>query len=293
MPQGAGYWISPSNVLVRVAENHIKTVLNHPEQFGYAPGQVEDIYAHHDEKVGTEGEAREQVIKDLVSRRWIRIREYQGRGREYISVFFRRMDKYTKEQVASFFRKYVDKEIPAPLGKFADVRLVGLTDNYSNMFSASRLAQDVLYTESRQEPPGKRLVLESIHESEWTPVRQRVREILASTLTEDKAQTDRLVKAGLKLLNNFYDVDYGYGFFNDETGEVHWVVGDGAWDKGLEEYGTELFMAVRDVKKVTFADEYSPSGHRDPGSRWKMFKPKDKLTAADRKKLVAHYDRTR
>jgi hypothetical protein len=70
------FWIAPAGEIMPVARSHIAAMIAVPERFGYTRNQVEDAFGRHGERLGQEGKARTELIKDLVGKGWIRIRLY-------------------------------------------------------------------------------------------------------------------------------------------------------------------------------------------------------------------------
>lgn len=104
--RGAGYWISPGGASFPVSQNHILTVIEAPEKFNMTREAIEAVYARHKEPFGSEGNAREELILDLVKRGWVRIRNYHGkRTGEYWSVNVNRLTTRVKDQITSLFQR--------------------------------------------------------------------------------------------------------------------------------------------------------------------------------------------
>jgi hypothetical protein len=78
-PNAPAWWISPEGKILAVkkGECHIKKVIENPKAFGYTLEQIEKIYADYGEPLGSEKEARGQIIKDILSKGWIRIRDHK------------------------------------------------------------------------------------------------------------------------------------------------------------------------------------------------------------------------
>ena len=85
------FWISPDGEITPVGRNHISEVISNPAKFGMTREEIKRAYEHHDERLGLEGMAREEIIKTLIGRGWIRIRDY---GR-YLSVQVHSMEDST------------------------------------------------------------------------------------------------------------------------------------------------------------------------------------------------------
>ncbi|MGD0229110.1 MAG: hypothetical protein ABSC19_01975 [Syntrophorhabdales bacterium] len=76
------YWISPEGDMFPVPQSHISEVISNPERFKLTRGYLEVVYKKHKEPLGWEGKAREEVIKGLIAKGWIRTRDYG----DYLSV---------------------------------------------------------------------------------------------------------------------------------------------------------------------------------------------------------------
>jgi len=88
------YWISPSGKVIDVGTNHIDVVIKNPQVFGLTPEKIKDAYEKHGEAMGSEGQAREELIIWLVKKGWVRVRRYRNDG---YSVNIGRMSKKIKD----------------------------------------------------------------------------------------------------------------------------------------------------------------------------------------------------
>ena len=68
------YWLSPDGKAIPVDMRHIHYVIDAPEKFGLDADYIKDVHKKHKEKLYTEGNAREEIIAELMRRGWIRIR---------------------------------------------------------------------------------------------------------------------------------------------------------------------------------------------------------------------------
>jgi len=73
------YWLNPFGMIFALDEEfkHIDYIIDNPDAFGLAKEQVYDLYDKHGEELYTEGKAREEIIKSLINKGWIRIRYYK------------------------------------------------------------------------------------------------------------------------------------------------------------------------------------------------------------------------
>jgi hypothetical protein len=95
------FWIGPDGDILPVHGSHIGEVIRDPARFGMSRAEIEVAYAHHKEPLGLEGQARECIIRYLVTRGWIRVRLY----RAHISVqVFTMSDAMTKERLKTLLR---------------------------------------------------------------------------------------------------------------------------------------------------------------------------------------------
>ena len=100
MTGGAAYWISPTGKVTSVTASHIAEVIADPASFKLTLNRIEAIYVRHGERIGLEGYAREQILVDLLRRRWIRIREH----RHHWSIQFESASPRTKAHIRAWAR---------------------------------------------------------------------------------------------------------------------------------------------------------------------------------------------
>jgi len=71
------FWISPNGVIIPnsgTADRHIHMVIQYPEKFGFTKKEIEAIYKKRKEPMGAEGNAREDIMVELMKKGWTRIR---------------------------------------------------------------------------------------------------------------------------------------------------------------------------------------------------------------------------
>jgi len=79
MTISVAFFLSPEGHLIHVPLNHISTVIGEPERFGLTSAEIETAYNKHGERIGIEGEARRELLLQVISQGWIRIRRYPNR----------------------------------------------------------------------------------------------------------------------------------------------------------------------------------------------------------------------
>jgi hypothetical protein len=90
----AAYFISPKGEVIYCGNKHITKVIENPKKFGLDKGVIEYLYDFYNEKFGTEGKAREQIIISLINQGWVRIRKY---GDKFWTVNVNKLDGKVKQ----------------------------------------------------------------------------------------------------------------------------------------------------------------------------------------------------
>lgn len=71
------YWISPAGEIVPAEDgvvSHIGMILRKPEFFGYTKDGIVALHKKHGERMGMEGKAREEIMRSLLDKGWMRLR---------------------------------------------------------------------------------------------------------------------------------------------------------------------------------------------------------------------------
>ena len=135
MAKGKAFFISPKAEVITVRSSHIAAIIDNPERFGLRLGQIEQIYGDYGERLGIEGHAREQILTEVLRRRWIRIREHTNR---HWSIQFDKANLRTKSLSARWARSVLRRRIVRD--RHMPVLLAGLTDGYVRDVTLSVLA---------------------------------------------------------------------------------------------------------------------------------------------------------
>lgn len=142
-----GFFISPVGKLIPVASagTHIRTVINNPSKFKLKKDDIEKEYKKHNEVVGSEGNARDEILKRLTKKGWIRLRRYP----QYWSIQFARMNSKVMKTIARFASsilkgvgryKETDKYIP--------IVAIGFEDGYQKKVELDYVAQTGTFNEA-------------------------------------------------------------------------------------------------------------------------------------------------
>lgn len=158
------FFISPRGEIF-YAHNHIDMIIKNPRKFGLTKEYIESIYDKYNERIGTEGRAREEIIKHLVNSGWIRIRRYTNR---FWSVNVGKWSKRVKDLLWDWANKilkgvagYKEDDPYMPVK-------IDVGDNYNlikTKYTVKDISQDILYLkEETSVKKHKLIVLESIDE---------------------------------------------------------------------------------------------------------------------------------
>jgi len=150
------YFISPRGELIdtKAGSKHINMIISYPDKFGLTKQFIEDTYEKYNEKMGTEGKARNEIIVLLIKQGWTRIRRYPNKF--WIIDIPGKMDKKMKDRLYDFANKMLDgikgfKE----QDKYMPVRIMNL-QNYKKEMTIGDIAKDKLFNEEEENINNKR-----------------------------------------------------------------------------------------------------------------------------------------
>jgi hypothetical protein len=98
------FFISPGGKIIPVPIRHIVTIAKDPDLFGLTSDYIKSIYKKHNEDVGWEGYARNEIILALLKDDWIRLRFYSRSGTWRIQIFNEMSDKL-QDNIRIFYRE--------------------------------------------------------------------------------------------------------------------------------------------------------------------------------------------
>lgn len=136
-------WISPSGKAIAFENGtHIGMVIDNPTVFGLTKDKIETIYKKHNEPMGIEGYAREEIIRGLVSKGWIRLRRYKN----YWSVTVGSVNKRVKDVLYDWANKIISgTNGMIEKDKYMPVKIVTMTSPFNKEFTVDQIAHDKLY----------------------------------------------------------------------------------------------------------------------------------------------------
>lgn len=133
---------------IKVGANHANDIIENPSKFGVTFDFIKNLYTKHGEDFRQEGEAREELIKLILQRGWVRIRNY----RNYWSVTVHKLTPKVKDNIRNWVATFVEREI---MGKFADLKILETGPDRLQTFEANdilnhRLEEGIAYMEGHK-----------------------------------------------------------------------------------------------------------------------------------------------
>ena len=134
MAQGNGYWAKGSKVYE--VSIHIEYIIQNPEKFGTTKEKLKAEYKKFKEPFGFEGKARNEIMKNVMSKGWLRIRHNKGRN-DHWSIQF---DNYKKR--APLIKSFIKKMFMDQINQYDDLVLTGIDDGYYEKISADNFLKE-------------------------------------------------------------------------------------------------------------------------------------------------------
>ena len=135
--QGKGYWAKGSRIYP--IDIHIRYIIKHPDKFDLTTDFIKSVYKKFKEPMGFEGKARNEIMKKVMSKGWLRVRHNRGRS-DHWSIQF---DDYNKRK--SLVKSFIKKMFMDEIGQYDDLALSGVEDGYFEKISADKFLKE--YTE--------------------------------------------------------------------------------------------------------------------------------------------------
>jgi hypothetical protein len=82
-----GFWIRSDEIFDVSDDTHVQFMIRNPEKFNLTTGDICLLYYFHEEAVGSEKQAREDLVKIAASQGWIRVRHYVKPDRKQLAAF--------------------------------------------------------------------------------------------------------------------------------------------------------------------------------------------------------------
>lgn len=123
-----GFWLKGNKIIDITDTKHILYIIQNPEVFGLTTEYIKNVYDKHNEKLGIEDNAREELIRLVAEKCWIRIRHYNKKENEYWSIQFDKFDLQNKKAI-KYFVKWALNESKI-MNKNDSLVLTGYKDNF-------------------------------------------------------------------------------------------------------------------------------------------------------------------
>lgn len=165
--KGEAYFIAPSGDIISVDQMHIDDVLKHPDKFRMTKEEIKEIYQKHNEPIGLEGKAREEILSRLIEQGWTRIRHNQTN--DTFTIQINRLDKRRKEHIWSFALQALEGLKGKKYYPNTETKILNLRGDDLGKFTLKDLTKDVLFKESKR----------VIHISEYQPHKSIIDKVIA------------------------------------------------------------------------------------------------------------------
>lgn len=118
-----GFWVKGNDIYDLNGRTHIDFIFLKPEKFNYTRDMLADTYKKYGERLGQEGKAREEIIRDVSKYGFIRVRKY----RNYTSIQF---DEYLRRRkvINNFILWAVSENV---ISENEIIVLIGYDDNFN------------------------------------------------------------------------------------------------------------------------------------------------------------------
>ena len=133
------YWINHSGKIRPVLNTHIDDVVDSPVSFGLTDNKVQEVYEKYGEALRVEGKARDEIIKNLCFKGWIRIRYYQAGN--YYSIDVGKLNSRTRE----YLYQWAYKELESVNNhRFSGATIFEFSSGISSKFDMNDLVNEAL-----------------------------------------------------------------------------------------------------------------------------------------------------
>lgn len=101
-----GYWVSPKGKIIDVGpQNHIDMIIDNPMRFNISSEYIKSEHEKYGERIGQEGDARDNIMTKALKDGWIRIRA----RRNFVSVQLWEFNRKTMNNLEAFATEGYEK----------------------------------------------------------------------------------------------------------------------------------------------------------------------------------------
>ncbi len=135
------YFVSPNRNIIEISGTHIDNIINYPEKFGLTKDFIQQSYNRYNEKLYSEGNARESIIKHIIiNKGWLRIRQYPN----FWSATCYILNKQTKDALFAFAEYALNSKIAH---KFDEIHVLTLVNGIKETVTFDSILKNKLYNE--------------------------------------------------------------------------------------------------------------------------------------------------
>ena len=146
MERNSAYWIVPTGEILQPSAFHIQTVVKFPKKFGETDKTIQDTFDKHGEnpQSNMEGKARDEIMKRVIQRGFVRIRFGGSGANRRWSVQLNKLTQKMSDIIWVWAKTIQDKVSD----KYADVFIHQLSNNKMTKTSLDVIASGATIRES-------------------------------------------------------------------------------------------------------------------------------------------------
>ena len=110
------YWINPNGKIHGVKSTHINSIIENPYYFSFTKGKIDQIYVKYKEPMGLEGKARNEIIKKVLNKGWIRIQK----NKNFYTAQMMSLNNTCKDYLQQFTQLMID----AGVHKYSEIKIM-------------------------------------------------------------------------------------------------------------------------------------------------------------------------
>lgn len=139
------FWISPKGKIAGGLQSHISQIISAPENFGITREWIDQKHQEYGERIGQEGKAREEIIKEVLKDGFIRIRKYKND--EWV-INVHRISKKNKERIVKWAEKITENGIDGIKASPMDKARITDMGSYNEILTMRKLSTGSILFES-------------------------------------------------------------------------------------------------------------------------------------------------
>ena len=113
------FFITPKREIVAVPDRHIIAIINDPKFFGLTLNHIKIVCKKHNEDLGWEGYARNEIILDLLKTDWVRLRFFIRSGTWRIQIY-EELNETLKKSILVFCRGLKKGDVTSQMPRTGD-----------------------------------------------------------------------------------------------------------------------------------------------------------------------------